>query len=73
MPTRPIDCVYDWVEGSEGAKLECVTHRGACHTVFVMLLPDHSTLLDMLHLGILQGKALTDAETLASSESWLAN
>jgi hypothetical protein len=73
MKPAAISCVYDWVEGSEGVKLQCQTHKGDCHTVFVMLLPDHSTLLDMLHLGILQGRALTDAETLASAESWLTN
>jgi hypothetical protein len=73
MQTKRIGCVYDWVEGSEGVKLECVTHPRMCHTVWVMLLPDHSTLLDMLRLGILQGKALTDAEALNSAEAWLVN
>ena len=73
MPTHSITCVYDWAEGAEGVKLQCQTHKGDCHTVWVMLLPDHSTLLDMLHLGILQGRALTDAESLASAEDWLVN
>ena len=73
MKPALIPCVYDWAEGSEGIKLECVTHRGLYHTVFAMLLPEHSTLLDMLRLGILQGAAKVDAETLASGEDWLTN
>lgn len=73
MKPAAISCVYDWAEGFEGRKLECQIHHGLYHTVWVILLPDHSTLLDMLRLGILRGGALTDAESLDSGESWLVN
>jgi len=63
-------CLYDWVEGFRGTRLQCRTHkhgdkqRGDNSVVFRMTWAGHDTLEDMKRLGVLTGEALEDAHRL---------
>jgi hypothetical protein len=57
-------CLYDWLPGSRGVRLRCVTHpggHGPGATVIRIFYDGHDTLRDMFEKGVLTGQALADS------------
>ena len=65
--TTPTQCRYDWAPGFVGLKLRCVDflkhrHNSPERQALVFVLPQSSTLADMLAAGLLVGVARSNAE-----------